>query len=198
MTAGYLYRNLSQGVGSMIDYTRIVLLCEDRQQEVCARHFLVSCGVDKNRIYPEVCPKGKQAGEQFVRRKYPKQVVSYRKISHRLSAALVVVMDADTLDVANRKRQLENALSERGISPRASNDRVGLFIPKRNIETWIHFLKGQPVNEEETYPRLSKESECKPEVEALARNRRNPLPEEAPPSLRAACQELPHILTENA
>ena len=50
----------------------------------------------------------------------------------------------------------------------------------------------------EAYPRLSKESECKPEVEALAKNRRNPLPEEAPPSLRAACLELPRVITEIA
>jgi hypothetical protein len=42
----------------MSEYTGIVILCEDRQQEVFARHFLINCGVRKQRIYVNVAPQG--------------------------------------------------------------------------------------------------------------------------------------------
>ena len=68
------------------------------------------------------------------------------------------------------------------------------FVPKRNIETWIHYLQGMPVNEVDACPRLTgRESDCKRVVEALADSRRNPLPGDAPPSLRIACDELARV-----
>jgi len=182
----------------MSDYTRIVILCEDRQQEVFARRFLETCVMDRHSIYPNVCPKGKQAGEQYVREEYPREVISYRKISHRLSAGLVVLTDADVREVAGRFQQLEAALEENGTPKRQPRERIGVFIPKRNIETWIHYLMGRAVNEEDAYPYLKQESDCKSYVQALARNRREPLPEIAPPSLKTACQELPRIISEDA
>ncbi|MDP3186154.1 MAG: hypothetical protein Q8M58_12870, partial [Anaerolineales bacterium] len=72
-------------------------------------------------------------------------------------------------------------------------------IPRRNIETWICFLKGQEVDETTEYAHFKRrEGDCKPVVQALARNRREPLPEIAPPSLKTACQELPRIFPEDA
>jgi hypothetical protein len=174
-----------------------VILCEDRQQEVFARYFLTVCGIRPVRV--QVSPSGKGSGEHYVRENYSREVKTFRsKFPAQSDIRLVVLTDADTRTVRERFQQLDNTLQENGLPIRQFQEGIGVFIPKRNIETWIHFLKGQPVNEEETYPRLSKESECKPVVEALARNRRDPLAENAPPSLRTACQELPRILTENA
>jgi hypothetical protein len=45
----------------------MVILCEDRQQEVFARHYLIQCGVPRAKIRTNICPKGKQAGDQYVR-----------------------------------------------------------------------------------------------------------------------------------
>ncbi|MBC1222176.1 hypothetical protein GNF10_06275 [Nostoc sp. UCD121] len=55
---------------------QIVILCEDKQQEVFARHFLKKRGfiLDRN-LRIEICPKG--AGEQFVRKRYPAEVKAY-------------------------------------------------------------------------------------------------------------------------
>jgi hypothetical protein len=182
----------------MTEYTSIVLLCEDRQQEVFARQFLESCGVDKRRIYPSTCPRGKQAGAQYVRENYPRHVVSYRQVAHRLSAGLVVLTDADTFETSERLRQLAQALQDSGVPPRDPRERIGVFIPKRNIETWIYYLQGQAVNEEDVYRHLSKPGDCKPVVRQLAQNRRQPLPENAPNSLKTACRELPRIFPEEA
>ncbi|MEQ8386222.1 MAG: hypothetical protein RH949_28070 [Coleofasciculus sp. A1-SPW-01] len=35
---------------------------------------------------------------------------------------------------------------------------------KRNIETWIHFLQGETVDEETEYSKYQKEAACKPSV----------------------------------
>lgn len=180
----------------MNDYTRVVVLCEDRQQEVFARHFLMSCGIDKHRIYTDLSPKGKGSGEEYVRREYPRHVKSYRRLSKQQNAALVVIIDADCLEIDQRLSSLAAALKEAGESDRNERERIGIFVPKRNIETWIYHLMGRAVNEEEAYPPLQKPSDCKSLVQELARNRHQPLGKAAPPSLERACAELSRILPE--
>ena len=179
----------------MAKYTQIVILCEDRQQEVFARHFLINCGIDRHRIRLNVAPIGKGSGEQFVRQQYPIEVQFYRTHCHRINIALAVLIDADTASLTDRFRQLENELIEASLPGRQSDEKIGIFIPKRNIETWIHYLQGESVNEMETYPKFERnEGACKPLVAELAKNRNNPLPENAPSSLKVACDELPRIL----
>jgi hypothetical protein len=181
----------------MPDRIRAVILCEDRQQEVFARYFLKTCGIQPIRV--QVSPAGKGSGEQFVRKNYPQEVRTFRsKSPAQRDILLIVLTDADVREVADRFRQLEGALEENGTPERQPKEHIGVFIPKRNIETWIHYLMGQAVNEEDAYPYLKQESDCKPVVQALARNRREPLPEIAPPSLKTACQELPRIFPEDA
>jgi hypothetical protein len=172
----------------------IVILCEDRQQEVFARHYLIQCGVPRAKIRTNTCPKGKQAGEQYVREQYPIEVKAYRSKSSFLSIALTVVTDADTLAVQERLRQLDEALQASSQPGRQINERIGLFVPKRNIETWIHYLKGNIVDEKKPYPRLECESDCKPLVEDLVRKCAIGLESDAPDSLQQACPELRRIL----
>jgi hypothetical protein len=176
----------------MTERIRAILLCEDRQQEVFARTFLQACDIHPLRV--RIAPYGRGAGEQFVRQNYPAEVREYRGKAHaQPGICLVVMCDADTLTVAERRKRLEDALAEQGITAREDIERIGIFIPRRNVETWIYFLKGQVVDEQTVYPHLGKESECKPDVERLAHNRRTPLPENAPPSLHTACQEFTRI-----
>lgn len=176
-------------------YTQLIVLSEDRQQEVFARRFLERCGIERGRIYYRTCPRGKLAGEQYVRERYPFEVRGYRRKCHAMTIGLVVVTDADTRGVADRLNQLDDALENSGDERRKAHERIGLFVPKRNIETWLHYLHGKPVNEEDPYPRLAgREADCKPAVEALADRRHEPLPEHAPPSLKAACAELDRVL----
>jgi hypothetical protein len=53
---------------------QIIVLCEDRQQEVFARYFLVKRGFNPRKITYLPIPKGTQSGEQYVRERYPKEV----------------------------------------------------------------------------------------------------------------------------
>jgi hypothetical protein len=180
----------------MASRVRAVILCEDRQQEVFVRTFLATCGIRPVRV--KVNPGERGSAEQYVRESYPAEVRTFRSnFNAQPDTRLVVMTDADIRTVQERLQSLERVLQQNGLPTRQPQERIGVFIPKRNIETWIYFLKGHHVNEEEAYPHLSKQSECKPEVELLAQNRRNPLLENALPSLLDACQELPRILTEN-
>ena len=54
---------------------------------------------------------------------------------------------------------------------------------------------GESIDEERAYRKLSRERECKPYVDQLVRKIcPTGLPEDAPPSLHAACEELQRIL----
>jgi hypothetical protein len=78
---------------------------------------------------------------------------------------------------------------------RKPDENFGIYVPKRNIETWIRFLMGETVTEIDEYRKFQgDESKCKSYVKDLAYNRRNPLPDDAPPSMGAACDELDQIL----
>ena len=174
---------------------QIVILCEDRQQEVFARYFLKKRGFT-GRFRANICPPGSQAGEQYVRTHYPEEVKAYRQKRNQVSIGLVVLIDADTGTLAARLNWLASVLDEDEQENRGSNEAIAIFIPKRNIETWIHYLQGETVNEEDAYAKFEKnEAACKTAVENLAdRCYSQSLPEDAPRSLQAACGELQRLL----
>jgi len=177
---------------------QLVILCEDQQQEFFARHFFLSRGFPRQKIRVRKSPKGKGSGEQYVREHYPQEVEAYRSRSAYRSVGLAVVIDADTQTVEQRLVQLDSALEVDSQQRRQPEEKIAVFVPKRNIETWIHYLKGQTVDEETVYPRLSRERECKPYVQKLARDIcASGLAEDAPPSLHTACDELQRILPSN-
>ncbi len=179
---------------------QIVILCEDLQQQVFAYHFLKKRGFNINpkNITIRTSPTGKGAGEQFVRKHYAAEVKEYRRKNYR-SGMLVVLIDADTTTVRATLRELDNALIENSQELRKPDEKIAIFVPKRNIETWIHYLRtGEVIEEEEKskYPKFPKnEAICKPGVEQLANQcSQGSLDENAPPSLQAACEELQRIL----
>jgi len=173
--------------------TQVVVLCEDRQDEVFARAFLEKCGFIAGRIRYVVAPKGIGSGEKFVRERYPKEVISYRSNRNRIQNSLVVMTDADILPVSGRMKHLEDKLQESGQNPRGPDEAIGIFISKRNIETWIRFFMGQQVDEDTDYGHFNKESICRPYVEKYVEKRNQALPDNAPESLKSACSELARI-----
>lgn len=129
----------------MTDFSRIYILAEDARQQLFVRRYLYRAGYERHVIDPDIVPKGiGGAGEQWVRQRYAAAVAKYRKRAARAKTALIVVIDADTETVNRRVRQLSEAL---GTNPRADGETIVLFIPKRNIETWILHLTGEDVDE---------------------------------------------------
>ena len=147
---------------------QIVILCEDRQQEVFARSFLKKRGF-RGLFTANICPAGSQSGEQYVRTHYPEEVKAYRQNRNRVAIGLVVLIDADTGTLEARLNELASALDKDEQEKRGSNEAIAIFVPKRNIETWIHYLQGETVNEEDAYARFkNNEAVCKTAVEDLA------------------------------
>lgn len=176
---------------------QIIVLCEDRQQEVFARYFLVKRGFNSRKIRPLPLPKGTQSGEQYVRERYPKEVKAYRSQKNHLSIALVVLIDADKYTIAERLNQLDLALEVDSQDKRKIDEKIAIFLPRRNIETWIHYLEGETVDEETAYSKLPKESDGKPCIENLANQCQRGLDENAPSSLHLACSEWQKIMPPN-
>jgi len=127
-----------------------VILCEDRQHEAFARRFLMQTGKSLGVQRVVVSPKGRRSGEQFVRARFAEELAYYRSRQHRVEQALIVVIDADLSEVADRIEQVEDAATEGGQERRRVTERVAIFVPARNIETWLAYPDGQAVNEDDT------------------------------------------------
>lgn len=162
----------------------ITVLCEDKQHETFIRRFLRKRN-RRNRPYT-VPRSGAGAGDKFVRDKYPEQLDAVRKGG----GILVVMIDGDNYSIKQRLNQLDRDCAQKGVPPRTPSDKVAVFVPGRNIETWLAYLDGERVNETDTYPRLQRERDCQRHVDVLAqmcadKELRPPVP----PSLEAACRE---------
>jgi len=168
----------------------VVILCEDQQQEVFARRFLVCRGYNRRRFRVERNSDGRGSGEQYVRVRFPKELETYRERSHHVQQALVVVIDADRLGVPARLDQLERACDEAGMVRRREKERVPVFVPARNIETWLAYLEGKEVDEQTKYPKLERPRHCQRYVDRLYEMcQQRELRQPAPPSPEAACDE---------
>jgi hypothetical protein len=103
----------------------------------------------------------------------------------------VAVIDADVRDTQDRVRDFDSACSDQGQRPRQADDLVLFVIPKRNIETWLAYLRGEGVDESTAYARYARESECQPNVERLDEMcRRGNLEGVPPASLQSCCTDF--------
>ena len=121
---------------------------------------------------------------------------AYRQKINQVAIGLVVLIDAETGTLEARLNKLASVLEEDEQKNRGPNEAIAIFVPKRNIETWIHYLQGETVNEEAVYAKFkNNEAVCKTAVEDLAAQcYSQSLPEDAPRSLQAACWELQRLL----
>lgn len=169
---------------------KIVLLCEDSQQEAFARRFLEGMGWNTRELRVEKSPRARGAGEQWVRDNFPKELKIYRQRRQIAASAVIAMIDADLKDVRGRISEFEEACAAKKVPFRTQDEAVAIAVPKRNIETWIFYLKGESVDEKTVYPKLATERGCKPAVANLVQLCRSTgLKSDAPPALEAACDE---------
>ena len=170
-----------------------MLLCEDKQQSTFVYRFLIKMGWRKDQIRIRSAKPGKGSAEQYVRDRYPKELVEHRNAS--VSQALMVMMDGDNRGISGRMAELDDACTKAETSPRTQKEPdVIVFIPTWSIETWLAYLDGETVDEtKRDYPRLPRPRDCARHVDALvrmccSRNRDRELWKPAPASLDAACR----------
>lgn len=107
----------------------------------------------------------------------------------------MALIDADTKSVQERLGQINSGLEQAGLEKIRDDERIAIFVPKRNIETWLRFAENEDVDENIVYPRLEKPKKCKNAVKSYINDIcRNGVPQNAPSSIVHACEELAKIL----
>ncbi len=168
----------------------IVLLCEDSQHESFARRFLNSMGWNTRQMRVEKSPFARGSAEQWVRRRFPKEIQACRSRRAKASTMLVAMIDGDVKKPDERFRELAAECKQQNIPFRDNQESVAIAVPCRSIETWIRYLDGKLVNEDEVYPKLEQASKCRDAVLRLTDLcRADGLAHDAPSALKMACDE---------
>jgi hypothetical protein len=169
---------------------KIVLLCEDSQQESFVRHFLEDMGWNTREIRLVKSPKASGSAEQFVRVNFPVELKRYRQRNQRAASSLIAIIDADLKDLQGRMSELKSECDDQHVKFREDSEAIAIAIPKRNIETWIHYLNAGDADEITDYPKLDSPRNCKSAVNRLTDLcRTTGLPQDVPSSLKEACIE---------
>ena len=129
--------------------SQFIVVLEDEHQQMLIYRYLIKRGLQTHAIRIERSPSGEGSAENWVRKRFVKEVTVYR--ARHAKTALIVVIDADTRSVQDRLTQLDQALKDGGKQPLNAGDQVARLVPKRNIETWIICLTEQAADEETDY-----------------------------------------------
>jgi hypothetical protein len=138
----------------------------------------------------EKAPSAKGSAEQWVRERFSRELLACRKRNAKTSTVLVTIIDGDAKKTEERIRELADRCKDKNISFRDENEPIAIAVPCRNIETWIRFLDGENVTEDDNYPKLSQEKKCKDAVKRLVEFcQTSAVPDQAPLALKLACAE---------
>lgn len=173
-----------------------IVLCEDVKHTTFILRYLRRLGFNNRQIHFKIPRAGRGAGEQWVRERYPEETKIQRSRANHTSASLIAVVDADTLSVEQRREQLGVALATAGLRSRDSKERIAIVIPRRNIETWIHFAETREIDETTDFkPRYRDTKACRVAADvAIEACRTNADQSQVPPSLAVACLELRRVV----
>lgn len=172
---------------------RIIILCEDNDQEYFIRRILKIFGVGNREMNFQIKGKGAGAGDSAVIRSFPSELKYWEsRKNHSKSNILIAIFDADVIGVDQKINLLRKELNDRALP---DEDGVGVFIPARNIESWLHFLTGAAVDEKVDYKKKhSKIEKCLSEIKAFAQKcKTRQKMDNMPPSLAVACKEFEKI-----
>ena len=182
--------------------SQVIVLCEDRLQEVFLCRFLKhGWGIAIRDIRVVPYPHGSGgAGEKHVRDRYPNELKAYRARSARAITILLVAIDADDKTVQTHQQELDEACGceQPAVTVRQVGEAVVHVIPKWHIETWLAYLDGIKVSENGQYKAShtfqGRESDCHPLIDKLAATCRNGQQLTDPPdSLMQTCREFGRI-----
>lgn len=176
--------------------SQVILLCEDKLHEVFVRRFLRrGWGIDAHKLRVVAYPKDGSGGsaEQHVRSRFPDELRAFRTRSAK--TILIVVMDADTQSVQQHHNELNGAASSANLPVREDSEAVVYVVPKRHIETWLAYLDGVSVDENQTYKSgyefRGRESDAHPLIDGLTTDCMTRATLNDPPdSLELVCAEF--------
>lgn len=198
-----------------------VVLCEDLQGWCFVYRALIEAGADRRDVFRHPYPDSRfhaagggsprtvegyqvyACGAQHVAMNYyPGQLASVRTRSARRDTALVVHIDVDNAtpdgrSVADRRRELDESCIRASVPVGTQTESIAFLIPRREIETWIHFLLGNgPVDEHTSYEKLTdREGDAAPAAAAFTRHARaGTTPTNAPAALGIGLAEFRRVI----
>jgi hypothetical protein len=175
---------------------RFTVLVEDRPLERFVRECLYAMGVHHHEVSIVPYPAGRGSAKQWIDREYSIQVRNHRRRGSE-NRALIVGTDADEQTVLQRVQRLARVLQEAGREPRAPQERIALWVPRWNIETWLLSLSGREVDEAANYKGQAREVDIKAAAREFVRRFRlythDPGAESPLPSLISTFEETKRI-----
>ncbi len=146
---------------------RGVLLCEDTEHERFFRRLLKKW-FGTGKLHVSRIPNRQGAGDAWVLANYVNEVrIARRKAAENY--ALVVVIDGDRAKMKERMRQLDHQLTDAELAERGLEERVAVFVPTRNIETWELWLCGEHnIDEDGDYKRQLREATRRDEASVIS------------------------------
>ena len=151
------------------DLPEVTIIGEDIDQERFIREYLICRGLEEHKIKDYGNPKGREIknNNASIVEHYPDIIKSHRRRKYR-NLAIVVMIDADEDSLSDKMRSLHKALDEAAGNlnkdTRLPNEKVAIFVPARNIETWFYYImEGQERDETTDYKdkKMSAESHNK-------------------------------------
>jgi hypothetical protein len=174
---------------------RVEVLCKDSEHEAFARSlFKRWFGIDRRRFRVAKAPKGKGAASQWVASQFPELARRARATRHQAKLGFLAIVDGDSAGAAARKAGF---LSR---APRSSDDRVAIWAPTWEVETWVLWLSeckvgGQDVDESRSFKTELPPEELRSLLDAAVDKWNEPRSDEASrmPSIADARSELQRI-----
>jgi hypothetical protein len=128
----------------------IFVLAEDQEQQSLIRKYLVRAGHGTRDIRDLPLPGNRGCGSQYVREQFLIQVAECRgRIGRKTKSMLVVMTDADSLNVTDREKSLAETLKTGHQAPVSADEPIIILIPKWQVETWIKCLLGHNMSEDD-------------------------------------------------
>lgn len=169
----------------------VIILGEDRAHIRSVYNAVTThLGIPRRKVRQLAAPAGRGDATNYVLDKLEAEASALRRAP--ASVRLIVCLDADTRTCNERRREVDRRLTNATLDDARQRESIICIVPKRNIETWLHFGRCETVDETTNYKegRQSKwSSEDHKIVGALLGMR--PVPKEnPPPSLSEARNEL--------
>ena len=174
---------------------RVTLLVEDEALERFSREVLIDLGYSRHEIRVTNYPVGKGSAKDWVNNQYPVHVRTIRSKSYQ-QLALVVGTDADEATVRERADRLVNSLENEGLAARQHQERIVLWIPKWNVETWLLYFAGDARDEDQNYRKDVTKPDYRAAGAAFVREFRSCMTDDSidtQPSLKSAYAETKRL-----
>ncbi len=131
---------------------RFTILCEGRRDYYFTKAVIqTKMGKNRTEFFRSQTVSGRGSGEQQVRRRFVMELEARRKRPRLENHWLVVVTDGDGLSVEQRKATLYKEVTQKGLDPPLPNERVAIFVPCRNIESWVQWVETDEVDETQNF-----------------------------------------------